>query len=102
MKGTLEATRTMDEMNMNLKDEIIETQNNDPFLVEQTHRIIKGRQSNFELGEEIFIIILRKNMCARYFRDKKDNIERNTPNTLFHTPIKYKNVYVFERSVLVE
>jgi hypothetical protein len=41
----------MTDMNVNLKDTIINRQNQDAFLAEEVNRILEGRQSSFELRE---------------------------------------------------
>ena len=48
---TQEALRTMADMEMNLKEEIINRQKEDVFLSEELRKIAEGRQTTFELGE---------------------------------------------------
>ena len=48
----MEIIEALAEMTMDLKGEIIRRQKEDPFLVEEIHRIDEGRQSMFELREE--------------------------------------------------
>ena len=49
--GNQEALRTMADMEMNLKEEIINRQKEDVFLSEELRKIAEGRQTTFELGE---------------------------------------------------
>jgi hypothetical protein len=49
--GSLATLRLMDEMKLNLKDKIIQQQQDDPFIEEEIRRIDEGRQSEFRLGE---------------------------------------------------
>jgi hypothetical protein len=51
-QNTIEIIEALAEMNMDLKGEILKRQKEDPFIVEEIHRIDEGRSSMFELREE--------------------------------------------------
>ena len=49
--GSIATMRIIDELKVDLKNEIIRRQHEDPFIAEEIQRINEGKQSEFNLGE---------------------------------------------------
>jgi hypothetical protein len=89
----------MTNLNVNLKDTIINRQSEDAFLAEEVNRILEGRQSAFELREKKSLWFQGR-ICVPNIPQIKEIIL--TPNILLNSSQKYKDAHGFERSILVE
>ncbi|KAK1660763.1 hypothetical protein QYE76_048922 [Lolium multiflorum] len=76
----LSALQVADEMNVNLKNEIIMGQLDDPFIVEEMRRIDEGRPSEFHRGE-MGSLWFQKRICVPDIAEIKEVILREAHQT---------------------
>ncbi|KAK1606090.1 hypothetical protein QYE76_029763 [Lolium multiflorum] len=76
----LSALQVADEMNVNLKNEIIMGQLDDPFIVEEMRRIDEGRPSEFHRGE-MGSLWFQKRICVPDIDEIKEVILREAHQT---------------------
>ncbi|KAK1630621.1 hypothetical protein QYE76_004936 [Lolium multiflorum] len=76
----LSALQVADEMNVNLKNEIIMGQLDDPFIVEEMRRIDEGRPSEFHHGE-MGSLWFQKRICVPDIAEIKEVILREAHQT---------------------
>ncbi|KAK1649629.1 hypothetical protein QYE76_067434, partial [Lolium multiflorum] len=76
----LSALQVADEMNVNLKNEIIMGQLDDPFIVEEMKRIDEGRPSEFHRGE-MGSLWFQKRICVPDIAEIKEVILREAHQT---------------------
>jgi hypothetical protein len=96
-QNTIEIIEALTKMNMDLKGEILKRQKEDPFKVEEICRIDEGRQSMFELREEISLWFQNR-ICVPGIPEIKEVIlseAHQTPysihprSTKMYTDLKY-------------
>ncbi|KAK1606824.1 hypothetical protein QYE76_030497 [Lolium multiflorum] len=76
----LSALQVADEMNVNLKNEIIMGQLDDPFIIEEMRRIDEGRPSEFHRGE-MGSLWFQKRICVPDIAEIKEVILREAHQT---------------------
>ncbi|KAK1620721.1 hypothetical protein QYE76_026238 [Lolium multiflorum] len=76
----LSALQVADELNVNLKNEIMMGQLDDPFIVEEMRRIDEGRQSEFHRGES-GSLWFQKRICVPDIAEIKEVILREAHQT---------------------
>jgi hypothetical protein len=91
----------MTDLNVNLKDTIINRQNEDAFLAEEVNRILEGRQSAFELRERKSLWFQGRIFVPNILEIKEIKL-KDAHQTPYSIHRKYEDVHGFERNILVE
>ena len=78
--GSIATMRVIDELKVDLKNEIIRRQHEDPFITEEIQRINEGKQSEFNLGE-FDSLWFQKRICVPDVEEIKKLILQEAHNT---------------------